>query len=229
MKRYRNEWKYIIDSRNEAVLKTKIKNLLPIDKHSNPFGIYVIHNIYFDDYKNTCAAKTEAGDYERFKWRIRYYEDDINSLKLELKEKLYGRCHKESSPLTYIEYKAIMKNDFSLLWNTENDLLKRFLVDLSCGFRPKTIIEYEREAYVDTLLNIRITFDKNISNSNEFDKFLEGNYIKFPIQEKDICVLEIKFDDILPGYIKKAIESKCSSQTAFSKYYNGLKMIEVLK
>ncbi len=229
MKRYRNEWKYIIDGNSELSLKNKLQGLLKIDDHSNSSGIYVIHNIYFDDYKNTCAAKTEAGDYERFKWRIRYYENDINSLRLELKEKLYGRCHKESYPLSYIEYKAIMNMDTSMLWDTESDLLKLFLIDLNCGFRPKVIIEYEREAYVDTTLNNRVTFDKNISCSYEFDKFLEGNYIKFPIQKKGICVLEVKFDDIFPGYLKRAINKECTNQTAFSKYYNGLKMIEVLR
>jgi len=229
MKRYRNEWKYIIDNNKEAIIKSKLQNILTLDSHSNLDGIYIIHNIYFDDYKNTCAAKTEAGDYERFKWRIRYYGDDINSLKLERKEKLYGRCHKKSCSLTYKEYKAIMSLDTETIWDTDNDLLKLFLVDLNGGFRPKVIIEYERVAYVDTYLNIRVTFDKNIVSSYEFDKFLEGNYIKFPIQRKGMCVLEVKFDDIFPGYLKRIISKDCTNQTAFSKYYNGLKMIEVLK
>ena len=230
MKRYRNEWKYIVSDKNIANLRGKLTSILPLDSHSNFNGIYVIHNIYFDDYKNTCAFKTEKGDYERYKWRIRYYGEDITSLRLELKEKLYGRCHKETCKLSYTEYKAIMNGDTSIMWNTTSNLLKRFCMEINTRcFKPKVIVEYEREAYVDELLNIRITFDRNISCSYEFNKFLEGNYIKYPIQDRGVSLVEVKFDNILPSYIKNIVTRECKVQQAFSKYYQCLRMLEVLR
>ena len=90
MKRYRNEWKYICDDRKLQRLESKISPILAKDIHSNSDGIYVVHNLYLDDYYDTCARKTEAGDYKRFKWRIRYYDSDITTIRLELKEKLYS-------------------------------------------------------------------------------------------------------------------------------------------
>ena len=229
MKQFRNEWQYIIDGKSVDIIKSRLDAILSYDEYSNN-GLYLVHNIYFDDYKNTSALKTEAGDAKRFKWRIRYYGNDTKTLKLECKQKLYGRCYKKTCNLTMKEYKAIMRRDSNLIWNTNKELVKKFYVDMMNKYYiPKVIIDYERIAYVDKTLNIRITFDKNISASYEYDKFLKGNYIKIPIQEKNTYILEVKFDNILPSYIKNMIESVCNLQTSFSKYYNGRKILEVLK
>ncbi len=231
MKRYRNEWKYILSDASLSYLRNRLDAVLTKDIHTNFNGIYVVHNIYFDDYKNTCAKEVESGNIKRYKWRIRYYNDDVDTIRLEYKEKLYGRCHKETCPLKFSEYNAILKGDVTtIFWETKERLLKLFCIDIMkrC-FRPKLIIEYEREAYVDELLNIRITFDKNICVSYEISKFLTGDYIKIPLQDKCANILEVKFDDILPGYIKDIIMRECDMQMAFSKYYTGFKMLEVLR
>ena len=39
-------------------------------------------------------------------------------------------------------------------------------------------------------------------------------------------VLEVKFDDILPSYIRNIIESFGFKQTSFSKYYYGRKILD---
>ena len=230
MKKYRNEWKYICDDRELDLIRCKLSSILKMDCHSDDDGIYVVHNIYFDDYYDNCARKTESGDYKRFKWRIRYYGNDTSHIRLELKEKLYGRCHKESCLITLDEYKSILAADTSIVWTTDKMLLKRFCIDMmnKC-FRPKMIVEYEREAYVDEALNIRVTFDKNISISYEINKFLTMDYIRMPIQEVGSYVLEVKFDDIMPSYIKQILDSDAKTQVAFSKYYNGRKVMEAIK
>ena len=47
-------------------------------------------------------------------------------------------------------------------------------------YKPKVIVEYEREAYFLPYNNIRITFDKNLNTYNNFTDF---NYI-----DKGTCV-----------------------------------------
>ena len=231
MKKYRNEWKYECTNTDLEILKSKLDNLLPKDKHSNSDGMYVVHNLYFDDYKNVCALMTEAGDAARYKWRIRYYGDKPKDIKLELKEKIFGRCHKETCMLTSSECKKLIQGNVEdVFWKTDSKLVKRFCIDMmSRLFEPKVIIEYERVAYVDTTLNVRITFDKNISSSYDIDHFLDNDYIKYPLQDKGMFVVEVKFDDILPGYIKELVTKECEKQIAFSKYYNGRKVLEMLK
>ena len=93
-------------------------------------------------------------------------------------------------------------------------------------YEPKMIIDYERIAYVEEITNVRVTFDMKISCSYDIDHFLDGDYIKYYYQESGYNVLEVKFDDILPSYIRNIIESFNFRQQTFSKYYYGRKILE---
>lgn len=66
-------------------LKGKLAKVLQMDPYAGENGKYVIHSLYFDDYKNTCARENVAGEGKRFKFRIRYYGDDSGRLWLEKK------------------------------------------------------------------------------------------------------------------------------------------------
>lgn len=231
MKKYRSELKYVCTDYNFELIKNKLSNLLCIDSNSYENGKYIIHSLYFDDYKNTSMKEIDSGDFKRSKWRIRYYNDSNQNLYLEKKEKLFSRCHKRKCKISVEEYNSIINGDvMDIFWKTEEKLLKEFIIDIiNKGFKPKLIIDYERFAFVETITNIRITLDTNISASYDISNFLTGDYIKYPIQEKNYNVLEVKFDDILPSYIKNIFNSYNFNQISFSKYYLGRKKInEVL-
>ena len=230
MKKYRNEWKYCCDEGELALLSSRIQNILDIDEHSLEKSTYNIHSLYFDDYRNTSARDNAFGVERRYKWRIRYYDGPKTSLHLELKSKLNGRTHKDSCPMTKKELKLILNNrPEEVLWKTKHKLMKRFCVAIMTRrFVPKAIIYYERTAYVEPITNIRITLDKNISASPDFDKFMTGDYLKYPLQDKARHILEVKFDYILPSYIRDIINSHGFKQTSFSKYYLGRKKLEEL-
>ena len=171
---------------------------------------------------------TDAGLSERFKWRIRYYGDDLDYIVLEKKEKKEGRCHKKSCKITIGEYHKIVSGDImDIFYDTKKELIQELGKDmLVYGYVPKVIIDYERIAYVEEITNVRITFDMKISASNDLDSFLEGDYQKYYLQPSGQSVLEVKFDDILPSYIKNIVESYCFCQSSFSKYYYGRKIID---
>lgn len=224
--KYRNEWKYVISNNEIEMIQNKLDKVLNLDEHAKD-GIYVIHSLYFDDLNSTCMRENDAGSFSRFKWRIRYYGEEKSYITLERKEKLFGMCRKKTCRLSLDDYEKIISNQISdLLWSTDNKLLKLFCVDiLDRRFEPKVIIDYERKAYVELVSNVRITFDMNISASNEVDKFLDGGYLKYPITNKDEHVLEIKFDDILPSYVKQATYIGTLRQDNFSKYYLGRQLL----
>ena len=227
MKKYRNEQKYILSNCNLELLKSRLSPLLQLDENSTKNGNYIIHSLYFDDYKNTSAKQVESGDFKRSKWRIRYYNDLSTNLFLEKKEKLSGKCHKRKCSLTTKEFNQIFSSDYmDIFWKTDKALLKEFIVDIiTKNFKPKVIINYERTAFIEPILNIRITIDTNINASYDIDNFITGNYVVFPLQEHNYHILEVKFDDILPGYIKNIVCSTGFNQTSFSKYYIGRKKV----
>lgn len=202
--------------------------MLERDSHSNPDGKYAVHSLYFDDYKDSAMKANEAGISERMKYRIRYYGDQVDFMRLERKEKVCGRCHKESSIISLNDFQKIMEGNVQeLLWQTDNDLLKQFCVRFMNGYlRPKAVIDFERTAYVEKITNIRITLDENISVSDNVSHFSDGDYIRYPIQEKEQHVLEVKFDYILPGYIKHIVTGRNLIQSSFSKYSLGRKTLQ---
>lgn len=201
------------------------------DPHSHSNGSYPVHSLYFDDYRDACAAGNEAGNGMRYKYRFRYYGDDTGTLHLEKKSKFYGAGDKNTCPVSLDEYHLLLSGDcMTVFWNTEKKLLKEFCTMMMTRlFSPKAIIDYERIAFTEPAINVRITLDRNISAANTFQSFLSGSYIKYPIQNENQNILEVKFDNILPGWIKNMLESLRIQQTTFSKYYCGRKQLEVLQ
>jgi len=223
MKQYRNEWKYIVHEKDIAVIQERLNAVMEKDIHGDPSGMYSVHSVYFDDHTDSCAKKNEAGVSERYKYRIRYYGSDPHTLHLERKEKLMGMCHKDSAPVTLQEYECLMNGDVTdLFWNTDNQLIREFCIHImNRRFTPKAVVDYERIAFAEPLTNVRITFDKNISVSDHTDEFLSGSYTRYPLQHAGCHILEVKFDEILPGYLKNIITTRELIQSAFSKYYLG--------
>lgn len=221
MGKYRSEWKYNIDNAALQPIRERLLAVMDHDIHANENGKYEIHSLYFDDFQDTCARENVAGEGIRFKYRIRYYNDNSENIVLEKKSKNNSFCNKRSCKLTREQYDRIISDDVSdLFWNTQDELLKEFCVAISSkGFRPKVIVDYEREAFVEPINNIRITFDSCISASDSFDHFLDEDYVKIPIMSGSRSVLEVKFDDVLPAYIRKVLQVESINQRSFSKYY----------
>lgn len=230
MKKYRNEWKYYCCETDLTLLEQRFRSLLDLDKHAGASGIYEIHSLYFDDYQDSCAWDNNVGTDVRFKYRIRYYGTDLNTLHLERKEKLHGLCTKLSCRLSVEQYHDILGGDAqNVFWNTEEPLLKQFCMDIMTDFfEPKVIVDYQRTAFVEPISNVRITLDQNITASNEISSFLESDYMSYPLLEPGKHILEVKFDDILPGQLKRCLCTDFLVQTAFSKYYLCRNLIQNL-
>ncbi len=221
--KYRNEWKYIEKEAELLSVRERLVGILDYDVHAGKDGKYGIQSLYFDDYKDTCARDNVSGEGKRFKYRIRYYGDYAGKLWLEKKEKKNSGCHKEKCAISLEEYQNIMEGKvMDVFWGTEDHLLKAFCIDIvTKGFRPKAIISYQREAFVEPVANIRVTLDYNISASDEIGRFLNGDYFKVPIMESKMHVLEVKFDEVFPSYIKAVLQADVRLQQSFSKYYLG--------
>ena len=228
VKKYRNEWKYNLSNGELSLLKIRVSKVMKLDPHTPKEGRYLIHSLYFDDFKDTSVYTTESGLSKRYKWRIRYYGDDLSYIVLEKKEKLESRCHKKSCRLTLDEYESIVSGNITdIVYDTQKELIKELACDMMMfDYRPKVIVDYERIAYVELITNVRITFDMKISASYELENFLNGDYTKFYVEPSGWNVLEVKFDDILPSHIRNIVESYCFNQSSFSKYYYCRKILD---
>ena len=125
IKKYRNEWKYTLNNQELSLLQSRLSQVMELDSHTPKEGRYLIHSLYFDDYKDISLYGNDAGLSERFKWRIRYYGDDLSYIVLEKKEKKNSRCFKKSCQITKEEYKCIVDNRIcELVYDTDKELIK---------------------------------------------------------------------------------------------------------
>ena len=84
------------------------------------------------------------------------------------------------------------------------------------NLRPRSIVEYRREAYTYRAGNVRVTFDSNIRMSNSVARFLNSDLIT--IQAANAIIMEIKYDGFMPDIIRDILQIGWRNQTEFSKY-----------
>ncbi len=223
LKAYRNEWKYCISTAEAEELYIRLYDLMERDPHADAGGVYDVHSLYFDSLNNICAKENIAGERRRFKYRIRFYGDESDPLFLERKSKINSLCHKEFCSISVPEYDRLVVGDYDdFLWERDRKVLERFALDMAMGaYGPKSVVSYERQALIESVTNVRITFDRNIVVSDDVDRFLTGDYSGVPVLDSNLVILEVKYDDILPSYIRRAIQASAMVQQAFSKYYHS--------
>ncbi len=86
-------------------------------------------------------------------------------------------------------------------------------------YRPKVIVEYDREPYICRNGNVRVTFDTNIRSSNCVDDFFEKKIFARPVMPSGYHLMEVKYDEFLPDYIYNGLQMENLQQATFSKYY----------
>lgn len=223
-KKYRHELKYLCRVTDIPLLKARLQGIAGLDSHVGEKGYYHIRSLYFDDYNNTCYKMNEAGVDNRMKYRIRIYNYSEKQITLEKKIKVHGMTRKLSAPLTRSQCERLIQGKNLSMKQEEFEgypkLLQEFVVWIAARQgRPKVIVAYDRIPYVYKQGNVRITIDENIQSSKDFTHFFERNMQKSPILPKGKVLLEVKYDELLPSFLKERLEIGKLQQTTFSKYY----------
>ena len=199
-------------------IKPLVEALLTHDKHGTEDS-YPVYSIYLDDVYHSGAMDKAFGNQYHKKYRIRHYHDKSKK-KLELKEKTGIEAKKTSTNISEEVYQAILDNNLDVLEQHFDDpLIRRYSLDnLRYHFTPQCNIVYKREAFSDSLDNIRITFDHSLKsnlfstqNQSEFINIIDGAHL----------ILEIKYEHFIPKEIKQAIKSRTIQEIAYSKYFLG--------
>ena len=219
-KKFRHEYKYLCDSTQNAVLKMRAKGLLQEDKHTCGRGYYFIRSLYFDTLDNQCYRENEAGCDRRDKYRIRIYNADLGKIVLEKKSKERQMTSKKSCVISKEICKKLMANQQVQIPKDMPEVVKELLTEMKLkGMRPAVIVEYQRFPYVEKNGNVRITFDENIASSSDIENFLDEKITTRPILGKGQSVLEVKWDEFLPSYIREHMWMDNLQWSGFSKYY----------
>ncbi|MBQ7765253.1 MAG: polyphosphate polymerase domain-containing protein [Lachnospiraceae bacterium] len=217
-KKYRNEIKYLCSDMQLALIEARIKNICHRDSHAGEQGTYTVRSVYFDDVANSCFYENIDGVDAREKMRIRIYDGNMDYITLECKEKRNGKNHKESSRLSREQCDALLKGEYCPR-EEDSELIQKFAAQQKTKLmKPKVIVEYQRTPYVYQAGNVRITFDRNISAGGRIEEFGKKEIHLQPVLTSGYHILEVKYDEFFPEFIRREMELSMLRHTAFSKY-----------
>jgi hypothetical protein len=215
----RHELKYHINDLEYQVLRKKLATLLRPDPNMGSSGRYSIRNLYFDDYRDTALSEKEAGVLNRKKYRIRIYNQSDAVIKFERKNKINQYILKESIPITRAEADRMIAGDFDFLAGSEESLLRDFYLESRCNLmRPVTVVEYEREAYIHPVGNVRITFDTGLRTELGPTSFFDRDIFTIGAIDQPGIILEVKFNEVLPQYIRGLFPDTIRPRLAIGKF-----------
>lgn len=216
----RQEIKYYINFIDYYNLSNIISKIFIKDSNSDKDGGYYVRSLYFDNKTNKDYYQKIDGIERRKKLRIRIYNYNSSPIKMEIKSKFNNFIIKESFSINNKDANEIISGDYSSLLNYKNvialKIYKEFFKDF---YRPVIQIDYRREAYSYDLNQIRITFDSKLRKSeiNIGDLFV-NNYNMSHVLNNNKIIMEIKFNNTLPSWIKNLLQLPRFERCAISKY-----------
>ncbi|TAH67865.1 MAG: polyphosphate polymerase domain-containing protein [Anaerolineaceae bacterium] len=215
----RHEHKFYINAFVYHELRERFRHVLQADSHMKDQEGYLISSLYFDDMYHSALEDKINGAPFREKYRIRLYNHDDAFIKLECKIKFNEYISKQAVPISRDEYDRILNGEYEYLISRPEEVCRKLYgYQKTRLLKPVTVVEYMREAYVHPLGNVRITFDKNLSASyGNLDVFhLDYETIQVPMEE--MMIMEVKYDNYIPDYIWKIIQTEPMAKCAISKY-----------
>ena len=209
--------KYLLPIEQKDMLKRKLELIGRLDSHCKK-GFYFIRSLYFDDIYDSAYREKINGTDKRKKWRIRTYDYDLASAKLECKHKLGVGISKRSAKLSGKEYEKIINKDYDFLLRRKEDICTEFYYEcITNRMSPKVIVDYDRIPFVYPYGNVRITFDLNLRAAIPEDSLADKLVPTFEVMP-GFFVLEVKYTEFLPEIFRNVLYGEVENSVAVSKY-----------
>lgn len=214
----RHELKHIINPHDDLILSSRLRKLFKHDANAGSHGSYPVSSCYFDTPEDKALRQKIDGVNRREKFRLRYYGNDTSFIRLEKKFKINGMSGKYSTRVTQEEVEAILTGDIEFLSKSEDPLILELYSKMKGQvLRPKTIVTYDREAFIYEPGNVRITIDRNLRSGLSNTDFLNTDLSHVPVSD-GLAVLEVKYDEFIPEIVGMAVQATNRQASAYSKY-----------
>ena len=216
---YRHEIKFFINRIDAFLLDSMLKRTMQTDINGDEHGEYWIRSMYFDSQDNRDYLEKINGFSQRKKLRIRIYKTSDPAVKLELKNKSGNYIHKETMQLDKQDAYKLMEGDYDILLGYRNMIANKIYAYMHTErLRPILLIDYERQAFICPFNNIRITIDKNVRASIDPWKLHESGAPMVPVFADGRYILEVKYQTLLPGFIRRILCKINPQPSSVSKY-----------
>lgn len=229
MQSARFEMKYIVADKQVEGIRQLLRSKLVMDENNSPDRPqgYPVCSLYLDSPSLYLYGQTLQGSKNRFKLRIRFYDDDQSGPAfLEVKRRENEIIRKKRAACTRHGALQILKGAHPhrtmLFKDRDSDFnsLKAFARlrrDIDAG--PACYVVYDREAYVSPNSDhVRCTFDRNLYGGI----YYPGSELIVPktgsLPFVGGTVLEMKFTDRYPNWMPEVAQIFNLQKTSVPKY-----------
>lgn len=207
---YRIEKKFILGKYQND----KVEKLLLINGFTQIFLPRRINSIYIDTYNFDFAKDNINGVSRRKKIRFRWYNDNLNEIFLEEKNKQNFQVNKIVSKIPFLVNKNFIVRDLQRYLDENNNKVSNY----NYKFVLKT--NYLRSYWISSNKQLRATIDTNIKTSsiNKLNNLFDFNE----------TVLEFKFHPNNEDYFRKFYSLQTFNFRAkkFSKYIQSFNILD---
>ncbi|NLF30544.1 MAG: polyphosphate polymerase domain-containing protein [Planctomycetes bacterium] len=232
----RFELKYLIDEMKARAIRDFARSHLAPDKYApaTATGDYVVNSLYLDNHDLALCRATLTGQRNRFKLRIRLYDDNpANPVFFEIKRRdanvvLKRRAAVRREAVDRLLRTYSPRREDLMTYTPEGfGALERFC-ELAASIRAQgqTYVYYLREAYESSDSNaVRLTFDRHLQAA-PFD-----GRLRIPAQRERFAprvpgvVLELKFTNRFPKWMRQMVRIFDLDRCSFAKYVTCLQAL----
>lgn len=232
----RFELKYLLDDQVTPRIRDFVRSFLEIDEFgaSSPTLDYPVHSIYLDSDDLTTYRATINGDKNRFKLRVRFYDDRPDTPAFfELKRRMNDRIMKQRGGVHRTSVERLLAGHMP----QADDLFSTkpyHLVGLQhfchlmneMRLTPRAHVAYRREAWVSPCDNsVRVTIDRAVRTepclTGRLSTKMENPVYVFG----KATVLELKFTNRFPNWLRELVRVFHLHQTGGPKYCGGIQLM----
>jgi hypothetical protein len=236
LQKQRFELKYMVPEGAARQVRDFVSGFLEIDEYgaTMPDLSYPVHSLYIDSDDLYTYWATINGDKNRFKLRLRYYNDKPESpVFFEIKKRCNNIIMKERGGVRRSSVAPILAGQLP----TPDDLLSkdprqfgaiqnfcRLMMDIRG--RPREHVFYMREAWISTHDNsVRVTMDRYVQCEPD-PTARAKTYMTNPVRPfGNEVILELKFTNRYPDWFKDLVRCFHLTQCGAAKYAGGVTLI----
>jgi hypothetical protein len=232
----RFELKYILSEDTALAVRDFVSSYLEIDEFGAtlPQFSYPVHSLYLDSPDMKLYKSTINGDKNRFKLRLRFYENREDApVFFEIKRRMNNTIAKQRGGVRREAVDSLLAGQLPmpahLISKEPKQLVAlqnfcRLLANLDAG--PKAHIAYLREAWISRYDNsVRVTLDRDVRCDPEPSARLSTRMVQPVTVFGNKVVLELKFTNRFPDWFKELVRVFGLMQCGAAKYVDGVTLV----